>query len=120
MFGLQDLLLPRQANKWGLPAGLSTLHRLRTMYRVWKDGGVIDTDEPARFGGILTMNIFGRLTCGTGRRALKANRVFFATWDDAVAAGYRPCRNCHPTPDDRYERGADGRWRLVLPIEQSR
>jgi len=29
------------------------------MYRVWKDGGVIDTDEPARFGGILTMNIFG-------------------------------------------------------------
>jgi methylphosphotriester-DNA--protein-cysteine methyltransferase len=69
-------------------------------------------DAPGRFAAVTTTGIFGRLTCGAGRRARTEHRVFLATWDDAIAAGYRPCRVCRPTPDDRYERGPDG-WRLL-------
>ena len=72
-----------------------------------------DSDKPGRFAGITSTGIFGRLTCPSGKRAKPANRVFFATWDDALAAGFRPCKRCRPEPEDVYERGLDGRWRLV-------
>ena len=36
--------------------------------------------------------IFGRLDCCSGVRMHKENRVFFLTWDDALANGYRPCK----------------------------
>ena len=76
-------------------------------------GGQVDSDEPSRFAGITSTGIFGRLTCRSGERARSANRVFFATWDDAVAAGFRPCKRCRPEPEDAYERDVEGRWRLV-------
>ena len=38
--------------------------------------------------------IYGRLDCGSGRRLLRRNRVFFASEQEAVAGGYRPCRHC--------------------------
>ena len=50
----------------------------------------------------MTQKIFGRLDCRSGMRALKRNRIFFLTWKDAVTAGYRPCKNCRPGPDDHY------------------
>ena len=85
-------------------------------YRVTRaDGSVVDSGEPGRFAGITSTRIFGRLACPSGKRAKPANRVFFATWDDAVAAGFRPCQRCRPAPVDAYERDAAGRWRLVAP-----
>ena len=83
-------------------------------YRVTRaDGSVFDSREPGRFAGITSTRVFGRLTCPSGKRARPAHRFFFATWDDAVAAGFRPCKRCRPEPGDAYERDAAGGWRLV-------
>jgi hypothetical protein len=89
------------------------------MYQIWRDGTLVDTPQPARYAGISTMKIFGRLTCGSGRRALPKNRIFFANWEDAIQAGYRPCLLCKPTPNDTYERGADGAWCLIASPDAS-
>ena len=79
------------------------------------DRSVVDSREPGRFAAITSTRVFGRLTCSSGKRARRANRVFFAAWDDAVAAGFRPCKRCRPEPGDAYERDAAGRWRLAAP-----
>lgn len=52
-------------------------------------------------GGHRRSRIYGRLDCRAARRALArggyvANRVFFASAEDAEAAGYRPCGVCLP------------------------
>lgn len=80
-------------------------------YRVWKNGEFLRSRVPGRFAGNATHKIFGRLTCKSGRRMFPENRVFFLSWEDAVAAGYRPCKACHPERDDAYRR-EDGEWRL--------
>ncbi len=70
-------------------------------YKVLKDGKVVESEVPGRYCGIRTQRIFGRLDCPSGKRMAHAkNRVFFLTWWDAIAAGYRPCRVCRPTPED--------------------
>jgi methylphosphotriester-DNA--protein-cysteine methyltransferase len=40
------------------------------------------------------LKIYGLLTCGSGKRMKKENRVFFADQQEALRAGYRPCGNC--------------------------
>ena len=100
-----DPLLPAQ--------GRAELKRAR--YRLTGVDGPVGSDEPGRFAGITSTRIFGRLTCRSGERASSTNRVFFATWEDAVAAGFRPCKLCRPEPEDTYEQDVDGRWQLVSP-----
>ncbi len=67
-------------------------------YRLLRGETFFESGEPGRFAGITTTRIFGRLTCPSGTRARPEHRVFFATWEDAVAAGYRPCLRCRPEP----------------------
>ena len=45
--------------------------------------------------GVTTTGIFCRLTC-PARKPLPQNCRWFATADAAQAAGFRPCRRCHP------------------------
>jgi AraC family transcriptional regulator of adaptative response/methylated-DNA-[protein]-cysteine methyltransferase len=45
--------------------------------------------------GVRTTGIFCRPTCPS-KQARPENREFFATSDDAAAAGYRPCLRCKP------------------------
>ena len=86
---------------------------MKRRYRLMRaDGRSVPSPTPGRFAGNVTHRIFGRLTCASGRRMYAENRVFFATWDDAIAAGYRPCRKCRPSPFDRYARH-DGAWHLL-------
>ncbi len=88
-------------------------------YVVLKDGELVASERPGRFAGHRPRKIFGRLTCPSGRRKMKKeNRVFFLTWEDAIAAGYRPCLHCRPEPDDRYVRRG-GEWRLRRPASAS-
>lgn len=69
-------------------------------YKVLKGGRIVRSRVPGRFAGNVTHKIFGRLDCASGKRLmLPENRVFFLTWEDAVAAGYRPCKKCRPTKD---------------------
>ena len=48
------------------------------------------------FTGVRTTGIFCRPSC-PARKPLPANVEFFGTIREAIFAGYRPCRRCHPT-----------------------
>lgn len=86
------------------------------LYKLLTPNGFVWSETPGRFGGIITVKIFGRLDCKSGMRAKKENRVFFASWEDALACGLRPCKNCKPLPTDTYERVGD-QWRSAAPLE---
>ena len=63
------------------------------------------SDHPGVLGGNGAARIYGRLDCPAALRALeradryREHRVFFASEEDAIAAGFRPCARCMP---DRY------------------
>ncbi|OJV14362.1 MAG: metal-binding protein [Dyadobacter sp. 50-39] len=44
--------------------------------------------------GNRNLKIYGRLSCGSGKRMKRSNRVFFTDERDALAHGYRPCGHC--------------------------
>jgi methylphosphotriester-DNA--protein-cysteine methyltransferase len=46
------------------------------------------------FGGNKNLMIYGTLTCKSGKRMKISNRVFFATEQEALGSGYRPCGHC--------------------------
>ncbi|CAM4419329.1 MULTISPECIES: Ada metal-binding domain-containing protein [Acinetobacter] len=46
------------------------------------------------FAGNAQLKIYGRLTCASGKRMLKKNRVFFVDEHEAIAQGFRPCGHC--------------------------
>ena len=56
------------------------------------------------FHGSKTTHIFCLPTCRYDRRVLEKNRMVFESVAAARAAGYRPCKVCHPAA-----RGA-ARW----------
>lgn len=73
------------------------------LYNIMKaDGQIVKSEKKGKYAGYNGKNydkVFGRLDCKSGMRMKKENRVFFHRWEDAIAAGFRPCRNCNPTPD---------------------
>ncbi|MEQ8301856.1 MAG: Ada metal-binding domain-containing protein [Cyclobacteriaceae bacterium] len=44
--------------------------------------------------GNARLKIYGLLTCTSGKRILKKNRIFFKNKTEAVQLGYRPCGHC--------------------------
>jgi methylphosphotriester-DNA--protein-cysteine methyltransferase len=46
------------------------------------------------FGGNLRLRIYGTLSCGSGKRMKKQNRVFFSSEIEAKKYGFRPCGHC--------------------------
>ncbi len=85
-------------------------------YKVWKHGKIIATPYPGLYAGITTMKIFGRLTCKSGMMAKKEHRIFFHTWENALEAGFRPCKNCKPEKIecDHMPFGLTGGYALAL------
>ncbi|MEX1064243.1 MAG: Ada metal-binding domain-containing protein [Candidatus Paceibacterota bacterium] len=72
-------------------------------YKILRGGKIILSSNPGRYAGYEPRKIFGRLDCKSGKRMMKKkNRVFFLTWQDAIDAGYRPCKVCKPAPDDTH------------------
>lgn len=60
-------------------------------------GQVLARDPAATFVyAVTTTGVFCRPACSS-RRPLRANARFFATADEAIAAGFRACRVCRPT-----------------------
>jgi len=47
-----------------------------------------------RYGGNRKQKIYGTLTCKSGKRMKRQNRVFFENRKDAINNGYRPCGTC--------------------------
>jgi hypothetical protein len=63
-------------------------------------------------GGHRSNRIYGRLDCPAALQWLAAGyyvkqRVFFASEEDAVAAGYRPCGCCLPGKYHAWKSGLD-------------
>lgn len=73
------------------------------LYRILKNKSFLLTLIPGRYAGNTTHKIFGRLDCKSGMRTFKENRVFFANWEDTIAAGYKPCERCKPLYSDKYQ-----------------
>jgi methylphosphotriester-DNA--protein-cysteine methyltransferase len=46
------------------------------------------------FGGNATLKIYGTLSCRSGKRLYKTNRVFFISQEEAIENNYRPCGHC--------------------------
>lgn len=46
------------------------------------------------FGGNKNLKIYGLLSCTSGKRMKKQNRVFFENEAEAIRMGYRPCGHC--------------------------
>ena len=46
------------------------------------------------YAGNAQLKIYGRLTCASGKRMLRKNRVFFVDEQEAIAQGFRPCGHC--------------------------
>lgn len=44
--------------------------------------------------GNQSLKIYGLLSCSSGKRMKKENRVFFKTEREAQQLGYRPCGTC--------------------------
>jgi len=47
-----------------------------------------------QFGANRNLKIYGKLSCKSGKRMKKENRVFFGSEEDAISHGYRPCGSC--------------------------
>lgn len=45
-------------------------------------------------GGNERLKIYGTLHCPSGKRMKRENRVFFASEQEAITLGYRPCGHC--------------------------
>ncbi|WP_109440507.1 Ada metal-binding domain-containing protein [Acinetobacter haemolyticus] len=50
--------------------------------------------QEIQFAGNAQLKIYGTLTCHSGKRMMKKNRVFFVNEDEALKQGYRPCGHC--------------------------
>ena len=48
-------------------------------------------------GGNKRLKIYGTLSCNSGKRMKKENRVFFSSEKEAINEGYRPCGHCMKT-----------------------
>lgn len=47
-----------------------------------------------KFAGNAKLKIYGSLSCASGKRMKKQNRVFFSNEQEAKENGYRPCGHC--------------------------
>lgn len=50
--------------------------------------------EEILLAGNLSLKIYGTLSCASGKRMKKENRVFFKNETEAIQQGFRPCGHC--------------------------
>ena len=67
----------------------------------------------AMLNGCTTTKIFCRPNCPPGRRTKPKHRVAFNTIQEALNAGYRPCRVCKP------DHGTPGPWQPRRTVRSS-
>ena len=67
--------------------GANAAERTRRLHSLIRIGAIV-------LGGNARLKIYGSLHCKSGQRMKVANRVFFASEAEALAAGYRPCGHC--------------------------
>jgi hypothetical protein len=58
-----------------------------------------------QLAGNMRLKVYGLLTCTSGKRMKKENRVFFKNETEAIQLGFRPCGHCL--------RKAYAKWKLL-------
>lgn len=58
------------------------------------------------FAGNRNLKVYGLLTCVSGKRMKKENRVFFKDAWEARGFGYRPCGRCMKEAFERWRQGS--------------
>jgi len=61
--------------------------------------------QKIQFGGNRKLKIYGTLSCSSGKRMKRENRVFFSSEQEAQNNNYRPCGHCMKTA---YKKWKDG------------
>ncbi len=57
------------------------------------------------FGGNLSLKIYGKLKCRSGKRMKKENRIFFMSEQEAITQTFRPCGNCMTREYKKWKNG---------------
>lgn len=57
------------------------------------------------FGGNSKLKIYGTLKCKSGKRMNRENRVFFASQNEAIENGFRPCGHCMRIEYQKWKNG---------------
>lgn len=57
-------------------------------------------------GGNRRLRIYGVLSCRSGKRMKRENRVFFVSEEAAIANGYRPCAHCMRRAYQNWKNGS--------------
>lgn len=55
-----------------------------------------ETNKDYKYMGNRNSKKFHKVTCDSAARTKESNRVYFNTREEAIAAGYVPCKNCNP------------------------
>ncbi|WP_454059208.1 Ada metal-binding domain-containing protein [Elizabethkingia ursingii] len=58
-----------------------------------------------RFGGNARLKIYGTLSCKSGKRMKRENRVFFSSENEAIENAYRPCGHCMKEQYSKWKNG---------------
>ena len=61
--------------------------------------------EEIRFGGNRKLKIYGTLSCASGKRMKRENRVFFTSEQEAQQNNYRPCGHCMKVEYKKWKNG---------------
>jgi hypothetical protein len=70
-----------------------------------KELKVLIGSEQLSLAGNGCLKIYGLLTCASGKRMKKENRVFFKNETEAIQLGFRPCGHCM---SEQYQK-----WKLL-------
>jgi AraC family transcriptional regulator of adaptative response/methylated-DNA-[protein]-cysteine methyltransferase len=92
---------------------MNTLPSLQEMERAVNDSDA--SYDGIFFVAVRTTGIFCRPSC-PARKPLPRNREYFATAQEALFAGYRPCKRCRPL--DTNGRPPDWVTRLLAEVER--
>ncbi len=97
-------------------------------YKIWRNGEIREVKSLSRFkprfGVVVTMRLWGRVNCYSGKRAKPENQIFFQTYEDLMEFvatqrnpdAWRACKNCKPHQDDTYEK-VSGVWTLIPGLD---
>ncbi|WP_407485420.1 Ada metal-binding domain-containing protein [Elizabethkingia miricola] len=56
-------------------------------------------------GGNRKLKIYGTLSCTSGKRMKRENRIFFSSENEAIENAYRPCGHCMKEQYSKWKNG---------------
>ena len=62
-------------------------------------------NQEIRFGGNKKLKIYGLLSCKSGKRMKRENRVFFSSEQEAIENDFRPCGHCMKNEYKNWKNG---------------